>query len=77
MSLSIDLDRVSVTFGDKAALSNLTFSLDGPATFFNRWFDRAEDNAPLGVIASIAFSAAALYGVRLITRTAPIKSQAE
>ena len=57
------------------AIVNILMGLDdGPATFFNRWFDRVGDNATFGVIVSLAFSAAALYGVRLITRTVPIQS---
>ncbi len=60
------------------AIVNILLGLDdGPTTFFNRWFDRAGENAALGVAVSLAFSAAALYGVRLITRSAAIPAQAE
>lgn len=59
------------------AMVNVLLGLDdGPATVMNRWLDRNDERAELGVVASLILSTAALYGVRLITRNVPINSQA-
>lgn len=60
------------------AIVNILLGLDdGPATFFNRWFEGVEGNTAIGVFAGIAIAAAALYALRVVTRTVPIKGQAE
>jgi hypothetical protein len=59
------------------AIVNILLGLDdGPSTLVNRWVEREDENTALGVISSLVISSAALYGVRLITRTVPIKTQA-
>lgn len=60
------------------AIVNILLGLDdGPAALVNRFLDSEDKNEALGVIVSLVSSTAALYGVRLITRTVPIKTQAE
>ncbi len=60
------------------AIVNIMLGLDdGPAALVNRLLESEETNQALGVITSLVLSVGALYGVRLITRTMPIKGQAE
>lgn len=60
------------------AIVNVLLGLDeGPAALMNQLYEPGEKNVVVGAIASLVLSAAALYCMRLLTKTVAIKGQAE